>query len=100
VTIEDGRLTMRHVPVPVTTLLERDHAQAKVQYLAGGVYFDFQISVSAQGAVLDADPDRLGQVLTNLVDNALHHTPRGGHVVLSADLEGSWVVIQESDDGA
>jgi len=100
VTIEEGRLTMRHVPVPVTTLLESAHAQAKAQYLAGGVDFDFQISDSAQGAVLDADPDRLGQVLTNLVDNALHHTPRGGHVVLSADLEGSWVVIQVSDDGA
>lgn len=35
---------------------------------------------------LIADPQRLGQVLGNLVTNALRHTPSGGEVTLGADL--------------
>ena len=31
-----------------------------------------------------ADPQRLGQVLGNLLDNALRHTPRTGHVEVTA----------------
>ena len=36
---------------------------------------------------LVADPQRLGQVLGNLVTNALRHTPAGGEISLGADLE-------------
>ncbi|HLS02752.1 MAG TPA: HAMP domain-containing sensor histidine kinase [Beutenbergiaceae bacterium] len=99
VTTEQDQLTMRHVPVPVTTLLAGAYAQAKAQFQGQGVAFDLQVGGMAQDAVLEADPDRLGQVLTNLVDNALHHTSRGERVVLSADREGSWIVIRVSDDG-
>lgn len=99
-TAEEGRLTMRRGPVPVAVLLDAAHAQAKTRYLEGGVEFDVQIRGGAQGAVLNADPERLGQVLTNLLDNALHHTSRGGRVELSADLEGAWVLLQVADDGA
>lgn len=35
---------------------------------------------------IDVDPQRIAQVLTNLVSNALRHTPEGGSVVLSAAL--------------
>jgi two-component system OmpR family sensor kinase/two-component system sensor histidine kinase BaeS len=35
---------------------------------------------------LSADPQRLGQVLGNLLTNALRHTPRGGTVILGAAL--------------
>jgi two-component system sensor histidine kinase BaeS len=37
---------------------------------------------------LFADPQRLGQVLGNLMSNALRHTPRGGQVTLGAALVG------------
>ncbi|MHB1212443.1 MAG: sensor histidine kinase, partial [Candidatus Nanopelagicales bacterium] len=46
-----------------------------------------------------ADADRLQQVLANLLDNALRHTPGGGHVVASLATEGRRAVIRVSDDG-
>jgi signal transduction histidine kinase len=47
------------------------------------------LEVDEAGALtpLVADPQRLGQVLGNLVTNALRHTPPGGEISLGADLE-------------
>jgi signal transduction histidine kinase len=44
------------------------------------------VDVSGPLPPLIADPQRLGQVLGNLVTNALRHTPPGGQVTLGADL--------------
>lgn len=46
-----------------------------------------------------ADPQRLGQVLANLLDNALRHTPSGGVVVIEADRTDHQFTITLTDDG-
>jgi signal transduction histidine kinase len=46
-----------------------------------------------------ADRQRLTQVLGNLLDNALRHTPPGGHVTLTAARNGTDVVFTVADDG-
>jgi signal transduction histidine kinase len=46
-----------------------------------------------------ADRQRLIQVLSNLLNNALRHTPRGGHVRLTAARAGADVMFAVSDDG-
>src|SRR5581483_6857638 len=45
------------------------------------------------------DADRLRQILANLVRNAIRHTPEGGIIALSAQVEGSWVVLAVADTG-
>ena len=49
--------------------------------------------------VLEADPDRLTQVLRNLVRNAVAHTEPGGRVTVSARVRDRWLAIAVSDDG-
>lgn len=45
------------------------------------------------------DPDRIQQVLANLLDNALRHTPTGGRVTLSAVRRDGAAVISVTDTG-
>lgn len=46
-----------------------------------------------------ADPVRLRQVISNLVSNAIRHTPSGGSVVLRSRVEGDDLVMEVADSG-
>lgn len=48
---------------------------------------------------LQADPDRIGQVLLNVIGNSLQYTPSGGEVTVSAYGKGEQVVIEIADTG-
>jgi PAS domain S-box-containing protein len=62
---------------------------------------DHTISVTLpdEHIFLEADPLRLGQVLTNLLSNAVKYTPRGGHIELAAERAGAGVRISVRDNG-
>jgi signal transduction histidine kinase/ActR/RegA family two-component response regulator len=47
----------------------------------------------------DADPTRLAQVFSNLLNNAVKYTARGGHIHVSAAAEGADVLLRVQDDG-
>jgi len=51
------------------------------------------------GLAVVGDPERLAQVLSNLLDNALRHTPTGGHVALGVRSAGARVLLVVTDDG-
>jgi signal transduction histidine kinase len=55
--------------------------------------------VSSDLPILQADPDRLAQVLRSLLLNALHHTPPGGSVTVSATQNDGAVEIAIVDTG-
>jgi signal transduction histidine kinase len=48
----------------------------------------------------EIDPDRVGQVVGNLVENALRHTPEAGSVAVGAAMKGDLLVITVADTGA
>ncbi len=49
--------------------------------------------------VIFSDGDRLEQILSNLVDNAVHFTPRGGTVRLFSSVEDGRVQVGAQDTG-
>ena len=48
---------------------------------------------------IEADPDRLAQVLRNLLANALRHTPIGGWIAVSASLAPGYIRVAVADNG-
>jgi signal transduction histidine kinase len=49
--------------------------------------------------LVDADRHRLRQVVENLLDNAIDHTPDHGHIAIGAGLDGPSIWITVRDDG-
>ncbi|MDR7400916.1 MAG: ATP-binding protein [Armatimonadota bacterium] len=96
-----SRLESRHVtldlqPVDVGALVA--HTVDKLRPLAdaGGLTFVVQ---APPGVVAPADRDRLEQVLTNLIDNALKYTPAGGRVEVAVHPRAGEVEVTVSDTG-
>ncbi|MFH5823430.1 sensor histidine kinase [Georgenia sp. AZ-5] len=98
-TAEEGRLTMNREPVEVGQIVDAALAQASARYAAQQVRLVAKMPDDAKKVLLSADVDRIGQVLTNLLDNALRHTPAGGTVRLGADRVDGGVRIRVGDDG-
>jgi CheY-like chemotaxis protein/anti-sigma regulatory factor (Ser/Thr protein kinase) len=60
---------------------------------------EFTVVLPSQPIWVDADPVRLAQVLSNLLNNACKYTPDGGKIRLAAERAGPTVTITVSDDG-
>jgi two-component system OmpR family sensor kinase len=50
-------------------------------------------------AVVDGDPASLGVLLSNLIDNALRYTPRGGRIDVSVERDDRGVTLSVADTG-
>lgn len=94
--LESGRfeVSLRRVDLSPTL---RDVAAA-----FGGVARLSEISFEVELGPLPpllADPDRIGQVVGNLLSNAFKFTPRKGRVALSARVQGGWLRLEVEDSG-
>ena len=58
-----------------------------------------EVSASINSAVADIDPIRIREVLTNLIANALRHTPAGGSVRVDVAAEDQAIVVTVADTG-
>lgn len=95
--LDAGTDGMRLAPVDLSALLQRTADQFKFQAAQAGV--ELRVEAGSLPPV-PGDGDRLIQVLNNLVDNAIRHTPEGGNVRLSAAAAGAGVRLVVADTGA
>lgn len=95
---EGGELRLELSAVDVADLLADVATSFSGQAEANGVtltaHVDSHLPLTIQG-----DPGRLDQVLSNLVSNALRHTPPGGAVTLSAYRQEKQIAITVADTG-
>lgn len=96
---EEDALSVQLTPIDVNTVARTAIAAAAPAYAARHVQLDLMPAHAPP--VVRGDSERLGQVLTNLLDNALRHTPTGGHVTISIqhDTTASSVIVRVRDDG-
>ncbi len=93
---DSGALTMQFVQMDLAPLIADIDRSAQV--LAGGRLT--VVTACEDGLTLQADPDRLKQVLLNLVDNAIKHTPDAGTVRVDATRSyNNFIRITVSDTG-
>jgi two-component system, OmpR family, sensor histidine kinase BaeS len=59
----------------------------------------WQVNLPETLPVLEIDPGRLAQALGNLVSNAIHYTPSGGQVSITARIAGDQLLIAVEDSG-
>ncbi|MGA8209395.1 MAG: HAMP domain-containing sensor histidine kinase [Nocardioidaceae bacterium] len=96
-TAEEGGIAISRRPV-VASDLARAAAEATVdRFAAADVVMETDLCT---GVRVLGDPDRLGQVLGNLLDNALRHTSPGGTVRLTCRSAGEWVELVVADTGS
>jgi two-component system sensor histidine kinase ResE len=94
--IEVGRLSMTRNSIQISEIFRNvgERLQLKAHEKGLNLTMDIPELPSIAG-----DGDRLAQVFTNLVDNAIKHTPEGGKIMLVANLNGNGVITQIRDTG-
>jgi signal transduction histidine kinase len=93
-----GELTIVLRPTPPQSLLERTAAAHRVQVQQQDV--SLEVETPADLPEVAVDPERMAQVLGNLVSNALRYTPQNGRIVLSAQAQADDLLLQVRDSGS
>jgi len=93
---EGGAVPLDRRPISVRPLV--DGVVQQVRAVRPGRLIE--VLVEPPDLIADADPQRLAQVLTNLVDNATRHLSDGGRVqILARSSPDGGLVLQVTDDG-
>ncbi len=95
--VESGAYDLRLHPVDISDIMKTVIKRFNSQFLEKQIELKLDFD---QGSIyVNADEDRVVQILTNLLDNALQHTPRLGIVTLSTLHRGKEVEISVTDTG-
>lgn len=98
--IESGKTTLEIQPVNLSHIVTQvvgEHLQGLISHEDKPIQVSTDISPTLP--MVNADPDRVTQILTNLLDNAFQYTPANGMISVSTQANGSFVAISVSDTG-
>ena len=92
-----GQLKLRPQLLTLDTVIAQAVELARPLVDAAG--HTLQVSLPDAPPTLHGDPTRLAQIFSNVLINAAKYTPRGGHIGLSARVDGVHVSVTISDSG-
>ena len=95
---EAGSLVLHREPTDLRVLLADVAASHRTQAEQAGI--SLTVIAADDLPTLEVDPARIREVISNLLTNALRHTPRGGKVDLAAVLAGDRVEVTVHDTGS
>jgi signal transduction histidine kinase len=93
--IDAGLLRLERQPVRVSRLAQRVVEDIARQTDAHRVVLDFPEDFP----IVEADPERVAQVLRNLLENAVKYSPNGGLIVVRGEMNEHEVTISVADQG-
>jgi signal transduction histidine kinase/CheY-like chemotaxis protein len=92
-----GKVELKRERIELAAVV--DDAVEMVRPLLDQRAHHLSIAIAPEGLTVDADPERLSQVVSNLLTNAAKYTEKGGHIAISAGLDGDDVVLRVRDSG-
>jgi PAS domain S-box-containing protein len=95
--LEAGRVAIQAAPVPVRALVGSAAEVVAPQAAQRGL--SLTVDAPPPALLVRADGERAGQVLLNLLSNALKFTPPGGRVALRVAPDEAWVRVHVEDTG-
>jgi signal transduction histidine kinase len=94
---ESGHLKLEVEPTNLAELVQRRVSQAEV--IAQGKNISLKTDITERLPEIEADGRRIEQVVANLLDNALNHTPQGGTVTIAVSPGKDGILVSVSDTG-
>lgn len=94
---ESDQIILHKQPITLSDLLHNIVDRLGIQFEDKGVHLE--LNVSADFPPIQLDSDRITQVVTNIIGNALQHTPKGGRVAVSAEHTTKEAIITVTDSG-
>jgi signal transduction histidine kinase len=94
--LESGEVPFRREVVAIAPLVSRVFSEITIGRAISDVRLETEVPADV---VAEADPERIHQVLFNLVDNAVRFTPPGGEIVVAASEHAGRVQIRVADTG-
>ena len=95
--VEAGQVVLEVAPTDVGALASAGVAAVQARFVEKGV--TLTCSAPSDGVCALVDPVRVGQVLENLLANALRHTPVGGRVTVAVQATAAGVHVDVHDTG-
>lgn len=95
--IKAGHIQLNKEDVDVKVFIDR--IVRKFYGLALEKDITIHLDVSEEKLQLNIDPDRIEQVLTNLIDNAITHTDENGNIVVAVSDQQNFLQISVTDNG-
>lgn len=94
---DSGHLDLSRVPTDLAALMRSSAAHFATQ--AEQKKINLQVESPGHMPLALIDPVRLSQVLSNLLSNAVRHTPEGGQITLSVKDDDGWLKVRIADTG-
>lgn len=94
---EERQLDLRLTREQPQRLLENAAQAAAPAFAEKGI--ELRLAPDQGAPEIEVDRDRIGEVLANLLENALRHTPTGGTVTLAATRNGENALLTVTDTG-
>ena len=94
---EAGELKLDRQAENITKLTKQAVAAKQTQAIAKGVSISTEMSKKLPS--VNVDSRRIGQVLHNLLENAIAHTAKSGSIVVVAQKKNNWVKVSVTDTG-